>query len=704
VSIASLVPAEALYQPEAVREFQLARLRSVVDEEREATFRPPPSMRLPQWTDTYRKLAPDVGNIGGSWRTSRVEVARGPMMAVGEPGVSTITVMCCTQLMKTSLLENTFGYFVHLEPCPILIVEPKDEAVDQFSKERLVPMIRATPVLDEIFDERRTRRSGDTIRFKRFPGGFVALGAAGSPTNLAMRAIRIVLLDEIDKYEPTKEGDAVLLAEERMATFGSSALSIRACSPTWEETSRIGRSFESGDKRMAYVACPRCGHEQGLDFFRHVHWEKTQEGEHRPETAAIFCEQCNGRWEERERMALISKEGAIKWRQTKTFTCCGVKQDPRVERNWRWDAENQVGRATCKECGKDAVSNHHASFQASKLFSPFISMVDLAAKWIDSKEDPESKQTFYNTQLGVPFRVEAMKEVGSGGLLSRREKYQAEAPEGVLLLVAGVDVQTGAKGGEGRIEVEVVGFGVGEESWSIANKVFDGDPSGADLWRKVDEYLLRPWKHEWGFEMFVRAVCIDSGGHHTQEVYNFARSRTGRNVWAIKGASDRGGQWSPVWPGARKTESSKYRTGFRPIIIGVNAAKEAIRQRLLINEPGPGYCHFPLDDRGDGWYDQLVAERLVLERKHGLSIRRWMLPKGRANEALDTRVYAYAALQGLYIVRKLDLDRQAVTLEALRGAKPAAAEDGAEPHAPQPEAPAAAKPHRRKTRRSSFMG
>src|SRR5690606_639559 len=120
-----------------------------------------------------------------------------------------------------------------------------------------------------------------------------------------------------------------------------------------------------------------------------------------------------------------------------------------------------------------------------------------------------------------------------------------------------------------------------------------------------------PWKHEHGFEMHIQAVCIDSGGGYTQDVYAYARKRIGRNIWAIKGAADRGGQWSPLWPPlAQEIRKRRYRVGYKPIMLGVNAGKEAIRQRLLIEEPGPGYCHFP-HDRPEAWFDQLTSESLM---------------------------------------------------------------------------------------------
>ncbi len=661
----------------------IENLRALLNRARRAIMRPPPRMNVPDWADKYRYLSASVGAVGGRWQTHRVEVARAPMMAVTEPGVGTISVQSCTQLLKTELLTNTFGYFAHLDPAPILLLEPKDSMANAFSKERIAPMIASTPVLRELMGDKSSRTSDDTQEFKRFPGGFLAMLGAGSPSNLAMRAIRVTLLDEIDKYEVTKEGDPVNLAEERTSTFAHSALHVRACSPTWEETSRIGRSIAESDMRRPYVACPHCGHEQFLDFFRHVHWEKVKAGEevleHLPDTAHIHCEACGAEWSEVERVRLMTTKHAIRAYQTRPFHHCGERQDPKTERLWDWDEEHQVGYACCKHCGERAVDNSHAGFFGiSKLYSPFITVVELVKKWLESKDDPDTKQTFYNTQLGELYKAEVSKSVNSHYLATRAEdygvpildfeKYTAGVPENVVVLTAGLDVQAGGSGNLGRIEVETVGWGIGEESWSVHYEVFNGDPAMPEVWAEVDKYLLKPYRHALGFDMRILAACIDSGGHNTNEVYAFARPRIGRNVWPIKGASDRSGQWSPTWPpAANDKKGKKYRVGFKPILLGVNSGKESIRQKLLVENPGPGYCHFPVG-RSDGWYEQLTSEDLEIERKAGVTIRKWTKKKHVANEALDCRVYAYAALLGLIHTRRFNIAKAA---ELIRNAMPA---------------------------------
>ena len=79
--------------------------------------------------------------------------------------------------------------------------------------------------------------------------------------------------------------------------------------------------------------------------------------------------------------------------------------------------------------------------------------------------------------------------------------------------------------------------------------------------------------------------------------------------------------------------------------------------------------HFPAD-RDLNYYAQLTSERIVVKEASGHKFRVWELPSGRANEALDCRVYAYAALCAL-IHFGLKLNRTVEELaEVLHGAPP----------------------------------
>lgn len=577
------------------------------------------------------------------------------MLAATEPGVHVITVMVCTQLLKTSLLENIWGRSAHLDPCPFLLVQPKEEAAEAFSKERITPLIRATPALRKLVGTAKMRSADETQTYKPYPGGFLALVGAGSPDNLARRPVRIVAYDEVDKYPVTREGDPITLGDERMATFDN-GLSIRACSPTVDDESRIAASFADSDQRVASMACPHCDHRQFCDFFRHVQWDKDG-AQHKTKTARIYCEACGAGWNEGDRHKALQ---TIRWHQTRAFQCCGERHVPLeiYDRAWRNDAEDAVSqvwdwwasdryavyRAKCPTCGK-WLDNEHAGFQGSKLLSPWRrdAPAAIAAKWIAGKDDEDKKQAFFNTQLGLTYRPHAGKELKLESLAARGEVWDAEVPDGVAMTTVGIDIQ------DYRVEVERVGWGKNEESWSLDYQVFDGEFDDPKVQEALDLYLKRKFRRADGREFAVEAACIDSGGHHTQAVYDFAKARLGRRIWAIKGESARTGQRNPVWPTKRPT--SRTKKSFRPVIIGVNAAKDSVRQRLHTEYPGPGvaaagYMHFPAD-RDLNYYAQLLSERSELKTVSGQKFRVWTLAAGKANEALDCRVYAYAALCGL---------------------------------------------------------
>ncbi|MBU8540825.1 phage terminase large subunit family protein [Falsiroseomonas tokyonensis] len=649
---------------------------------------PPPRMTVVDWAERFRRLSKESSN-GGRFRVSRVEVARGPMMAVTEPGVRKITLMACTQLLKTTFIENVLGYFIHLDPCPILVVQPKDGAADTFSKDRLAPMIRDTKVLRRIFGAAKSRDSGNTLTHKQFPGGHVTMVGANSPTNLAMRPIRVLLCDEVDKYPLSagNEGPPVQIAEERLAEFEANSLSVEACSPTIAGRSAIEKSYEEGDQRRAYVACPHCQHRQAMEW-ENVQWDKTESGRFRLETVAYHCTGCGTAWSEAERLVALRD---IQWRQTKEFECCGVRQTPD-----RWNSE---GRALCSACGGQAVSNEHASFQASKLYAPKQSLRSLVRKWeVACRAGVNAKKAFWNTQLARCWR-EAEEAPEWQDVYARKDSYRDHrVPHGVLMLQAGADVQAD------RVEVGVWGFGRNRERWLIEHRVLPGRTNQPEVWSALADMMDETWLHESGAELSVDQWGIDSGGF-TAEVYAFVRSQAGRgNVHAVDGQDSYGAAYLGVGAQDTNEKGKKLRRGLKTIKIGVSFCKQEIMAQLALRRPEagrpfpPGFVHLPADVTEDV-VKQLTSEELTTKTVRGRTRRSWETIEGRRNEVLDCANYArgMAAMRGWDAMR----ERRFADLEAqIRDSAPTALTQAADAPPPRPPPPP---PVMRRTGRSGYM-
>ncbi|HEJ7812919.1 TPA: phage terminase large subunit family protein [Serratia marcescens] len=588
--------------------------------QRRSDVRPPEPLSLSEWANKYAVLSKETSAQTGRFRSFAYQ--DGMMDAITDPAVTQVSVMKSARVGYTKILDHVVGYYLAHDPSPILIVQPRVEDAEDYSKTEIAPMLRDTPVLAEICGDPKAKDSNQTILKKTFANGAnLTLVGANSPGGFRRITCRIILFDEVDGYPSGGagvEGDQIALGIKRSETFWNRKIALGS-TPTVKGTSRIEKAYEESDQRRYYVPCPHCGEFQVLEWGGPetpygIKWDKDENGEGIPESAYYVCRHNGCVIHHNEKSGMV-KRG--EWRATKPF-------------------------------------KGHAGFHIWAGYSlfPNAAWKYLVAEWLRVKNDPLMRQTFINLVLGEPYEDRGEKALSEKRLLERCEVYAAEVPDGVAVLTAGIDTQ------DGRFEIEVTGWGRNEESWSIAFDVIEGDLETNEPWQRLDAYLKQVWRRADGRGFTIIAACMDSGGHHTQKVYEFAKERLGRRIWAIKGESARGGKRSPVWP--TKKPTSKSKASFKPIIIGVNAAKDTIRGRLHIDPPAPGepaasYMHFPAD-RDLNYFSQLLAERSVLKVSGGQRYRVWEQLPGRANEALDCRVYSYAALCGLfYLGLKLNL-------------------------------------------------
>lgn len=511
------------------------------------------------------------------------------MDAVNRPDVREIVFMKSSQVGGSEVANNIIGYFVHVEPSPILYVCENEAKAKAWSQESLSTMIRDTPVLSQLFEEPRERDSGNTIPSKKFPGGHLAIGWATSAAQLSSRPRRIVILDEVDGFGTTGEGDPVSLAEARTKTFPDAKI-IKISSPRDKDTSRIEPAYQASYAGRFYVPCPHCEEMQLIEWAR-IRWDEA------PLDAYLVC--VNG---------------------------CVIEHDEKREMlargEWRFEGE----------------FNGAIGFHIWEGYSPFTTWGQMAQAFLRKKSKIDELKAFVNTSLGQTWE-ERETEIEIGKLPERCEDYEAEVPAGALVLTAGVDVQSD------RLEFEVVGWGLDGESWSILYGQVVGDPATRGVWDDLKAELARDFEGVEGRALRVQAACVDSGGHHTSEVYAFCHANRGRRWFAVKGANTPG-----------KPLISKPTLQGKPPVklftVGTETAKDTFHAHLHTLEPGPNYCHFPaLWDEvgepvyGERYFRQLMSEQAVTKYSRGVNRRVWQKIKpGARNEALDCRVYAMAAL------------------------------------------------------------
>lgn len=482
-------------------------------------LRPPADQPLAEWIESNIYLPPTASALPGKIRLWPFQ--RGICEALDHPETERVTVLKSARVGYTQLLSGIIASYAVNSPCPILAVQPtaddaRDYAVD------LESLFEASPSLRCILQDEADESGRSTMLSWRFAGGSLKFLAARSPRNLRRVTARVLILDEIDGYEVTQEGDPIALAEMRTLTFRDRKI-IAGSTPVFDHGPAT-RLYDQSDKRIYEVCCPSCGE------FSEVRWADIRWTEGDPDTAHWVCPLNGCAVEERFKASMVAQG------------------------RWRATAPQVKG---------------HAGFKVNALISPHHNARwgRLVREFLQAKQSPETLQTFTNLTLGEPWRTEG-EDLDESELCNRREAFNlTQLPPEVLFLTAGVDCQ------DDRLECVVTGHSR-TDLFVLDHRVFWGPIDGETVWQDLDSMLKETWRHPRGGTIKIDAACIDSGdGGHVETVNAFTRPRFARRVMSIKGVSgfsrpfiERSGTQGKLW------------------LVGVDSVKSQLFARLSRGE------------------------------------------------------------------------------------------------------------------------
>lgn len=555
--------------------------------------RPRQRLTVSQWADAHRKLSSKSSPEAGSWRTARTPFLREIMdsLSLHSP-VKKVVVMKGSQIGVTEVGLNFIGYVIDHAPAPMLVVVPTLEVRDRWILQRLHPMLRETPTLSRHFDSKRSRDASNSKDVKDFPGGILVLSGANSPSSLRSMPIRYVVVDELDAFpwDVKGEGDPLGLIRARQANFPRRKELIIS-TPTIKDSSRIEEEFLLSDQRYYQVPCPHC--DEGLVLrWANLQWDKACNH------VVYVCEHCGSEIEEHSK--------------------------PRMLAAGEWIPKNP---------GAEARGYH-----INGLYSPIglgYSWFELAKQWKVQHKETSTLKRFINTVLGETYGDKS-RRVKTSLLQQRAEPYALRTvPAGCLLATAGVDTQ------DNRLAVQILGWGRGETCWILDWLELPGSPSRLGVWKALLEILNTPLHGADGITLKIQATALDTGGHHTHDVYQFVRSGGARRLMAIKGANTPN---KPVLAGRPTAQDINWRgqyikKGVHLWAVGTDTAKHVLFGRLHADAdlpPPERKIHFS-DHLEEDFYRQLTSEVFDPEKN------RFIPRRGMNNEGLDTWVYGYAA-------------------------------------------------------------
>jgi phage terminase large subunit GpA-like protein len=569
----------------------------------------PEKVTVSEWCDRHRVLDPRTAAEPGPWRTDRTPYLREIMDSFGDDLCEEITFVKPTQVGGTEALYNCLAYAIDQDPGPALLVMPDEASAASASTNRIEPMIELSPALARHVPRRQDSITRKEYRLDRMT---VYFAWSNSPSSLASRPIRYLLLDETDKYPKFsgREAGPIDLGRERTRTFEGSRKIFTASTPTTEDA-YITAEYRNSDRRMFHVACPRCGHWQALRFPQ-VKWPEGASAEeiqtHR--LARYECEGCEAHLDDRDKARMVARG---------VWVPAGMTAEQVLEHG--------------------APRSRHRGYWINALYSPWLTLSDVAAQFLKSKGKPESLMNFVNSWLAEAW-VERLEEADPDKLAARALDYpEGLVPAGAQVLTAGVDVQ------KDYFRLVVRAWGPSWESWLIRATRVEGG------WDTLDEVLSMVAYAQEGraAPMALRLVCIDSG-HKASEVYDFCRRRPDQ-YRPVKGQPGRAG--APIAVSALEKHpltGQALKGGMLLWNVDVDHFKDRLA-RWIRSRPGePGQFHL-FENPPKEYLAEMCSEAKVIERtKTGIVKHVWR-PKtgGAANHYWDCEVYAAAAAEMLMV-------------------------------------------------------
>ena len=545
-------------------------------------------------------------------------------------GVSMAVLVTAAQSGKTETMLDIIGERLDNRPVPILYAGPSKEFnTDQFEPRLRDLFLQSKTLLPKVAGGLDGKRQKKTL--KRVAGVTLRLGTARSPTSLKSSPAGLALVDEYDEMlaKLRDQGDVLGLIVARGETYADFAAGV---------TSTPSQGVVEAKRDEA----------SGLDFWQVADeeevtspiWRLLQRG-----TFHHWCWPCPhcARFFVPRRALLRYPEGATAAEAKRNSWlecphCSGeIVEAHKAEMNRRgvYVAPGQTVTPDGEVLG--ATPDTYPSRWVSGLCSPFKTFGDRAHRFVEAMTSGDSAkvQTAINAAFGEVAPACSTDAPDHDAIAAKAVGHPAgTVPPGVLVIVAGVDVQARS------LPYVIRGFGAQSTSWLIRHGELHGPTKDPEVWDQLAELLTTPIDGR-----LVKIAVVDSGFRPgtkanlpIHRVYEFCR-RFRRFVFPSKGSSHpmmRPVQEVPI--DVERDDGAAKAYGLRLLRLDAGHWKAIVHERLGLEADKPGCLHLNADADED-YRRQLVAE--VQVRGPGGHVV-WVTVQ-KANHFLDAEAMAAAA-------------------------------------------------------------
>ena len=515
--------------------------------------------------------------------------------------VCRVVIMCPAQAGKSSAMVNIICHSAVYHPSNTLIIMDTLKNAQRMSKNRLKPALRDFAHVASLQRGARVLdKSAESMNISLSSGANLILGTSSSASDLCSTPVRLLLLDELDRFQRdlSGEGDPVTLALKRQLRFKDS-MAVLTSTPTTPDGA-ISRHFALGTQEVWGVVC-ECGRWLNVEYSQ-ILFEY--------DTPTFTCPHCGEVYSEKDVEKLDHRYQAFNDHPYEDSR-------GRVCRSFRFSSTLMHGIYTWAQIRREEI-------QATSLGEAAI-------------------RSFKNTTLGEPYTAKTTEIKDYNDLLKYRLAFNKDnIPSFVTEIFAGIDTQ------DSWFEVVIIGCNkTSSQIAFIEHKQIIGDLDSGNTWEQLKQYINTfTCKTQDGRTLNINLVCQDAGGHYYNEVLSLGLLSP---LWrAVRGRSYAMAQPEfTVVDKIKRTNVKNVGCGAGKVditYINTRYTKDLIFSKLAMmidnKDSGLYFTSSPESGIDENFFEQLTSE---IKQVSGSGVEYYVKKNSFRNECLDCTVYSLAA-------------------------------------------------------------
>lgn len=522
----------------------------------------------------------------------------GMLDAYAQPYVGKVTVCAAPQTTKTTFAHVATAWSSVFAPGLCLHIYPTETTAKEIMEERIRRIYTESPPMRRML----TGRAEDIGQLKlRLKSMMIRMAWAGSLTQLAHRTVKIIVLDEVDKYgERPSETETTTVAQAKLRgrAYERTGGKILVLSSPSIESGNVWTELtkETQAVFVYWSRCPFCLSEQLMDFTKDSFtWPHGADGHSLDrleiadrKLARYVCQEpsCRREWDDeiKHKAQVLAMRGG--WRLRLPAGGMGEEMGHYMRR----ERPRSIG------------------FIVPSWISRFVSLSSVAADYLKCKDrnlSPEERfaayQNFQNAHRSLPWKIEMQAQPVDKILLFCDDRPEGMLPgsERVASLLAAIDTQDDNLF---YLSIWAIGYGFENEQWLVMRRPLDSFEAIAKTLWQSDYYDGD------GQRYHIEHALIDMLGHRTKEVLEFCIQYEGLITPCYGSAR----QMSQGYAFSQKeylpgTDRPMPGGGIRAIRMNTKFYKDNMAVKLSLAPETPGCIHL-FRDAGDDYCKQLVAE------------------------------------------------------------------------------------------------